>query len=162
MMLAEQQAYISPGTSLALTCLKHWLRDLDRKFYPDFKEVDELVRSISYRVDRLYYSDGERPSITEELLEDTIEAAVPWLCWPRFGMIHWGGFTLFRRSLEIEALYGSKEGGCSAGMTAPKNFFWLSHRVGVLLLRDDPDLAPKNAPKKGTVTFHNEAGKQKR
>ena len=114
-MLAEQQAYISPGTSLGLAALKAWLRDLDRKYYPSIQEVDQLVRSISYTVDRLYYSDGERPVITEELLEDLLEAAVPWLNWPRFGPFEWGDFTLFRRSLEIEALFNAKEGGCSGG-----------------------------------------------
>lgn len=114
-MPIERQVILSPGASLALTCLKAWLRDLDRKYYPPIREVDEMVRAISSTADKLYYAGGEKPRVTEEALEDLIVEAVPWLCWERLGPFEWQGYRLFRRSLEIEALFGAKEGGCSAG-----------------------------------------------
>ena len=106
---------ISPGQNLALLCLKHWFKHIPRELYPPVKEVDELVRNISHMTDRLYYCDGEKPVITEEVLEDVISEACPWLCWERFGPIQWNAYTLFSRSLAVEALFMAKEGGCSAG-----------------------------------------------
>ena len=114
-MYNEKQVNVSPGVSLGLICLKHWLRSIPRECYPPPKEVDELVRKIAHMTDRLFYIDGPKQPVTEEQLEDLFIEAVPWLNWERFGPIQWNAYTLFGRSLKIEALFMAKEGGCSAG-----------------------------------------------
>lgn len=114
-MPTEKPDYVTPGQSLALICLQHWLRHVPREMYPSVKEVDALTRRIAHMVDRLYYSDGEYFEITVEQLENTIVDCVPWVAWPCFGVIEFQGFKLFRLSAEREGKLAALMGGSNLG-----------------------------------------------
>ena len=113
--MIDETVYLTAGQSLSIACLKVWLRDVPREYWPTFQETNELTGNIAHMADRLFYpSDGSKPSVSEEDLENMLLEAVPWLNWPRFGPFEWGGFNLFTHNLETEALFNAKEGGCSA------------------------------------------------
>ena len=104
----EKQVYVSPGVSLALICLKHWLRSVPRGWYPSFAEVDQLSRALTHMIDRLYLNG--KP--TTEDLEHTIVDAVYWVCWPNLGPFEFDGHVLFNLSSRREAILGALLGGC--------------------------------------------------